>query len=93
MSNTVVVIGAGVIGLTSALLLAKEGNTVTVVGKHMPGDSDAEYASPWAGANVIPYVNIPISKAIILTEISQSSPQRSQPLGEKNLDRPQETRR
>lgn len=45
---------AGVIGLTSALLLAKEGNKVTVVGKHMPGDYDAEYASPWAGANVIP---------------------------------------
>ncbi|KAH9236717.1 hypothetical protein K456DRAFT_1747987 [Colletotrichum gloeosporioides 23] len=54
MSNTIVVIGAGVIGLTSALLLAKEGNSVTVVGKHMPGDYDAEYASPWAGANVIP---------------------------------------
>ncbi|KAF5497488.1 D-amino-acid oxidase [Colletotrichum siamense] len=54
MSNTVVVVGAGVIGLTSALLLAKEDNSVTVVGKYMPGDYDAEYASPWAGANVIP---------------------------------------
>ncbi|KAM5347476.1 hypothetical protein ACJ41O_010481 [Fusarium nematophilum] len=54
MSNTVVVVGAGVIGLTSALLLAREGHDVTVVGKHMPGDYDAEYASPWAGANVIP---------------------------------------
>ncbi|KAL5603805.1 hypothetical protein FOVSG1_006555 [Fusarium oxysporum f. sp. vasinfectum] len=54
MSNTIVVAGAGVIGLTSALLLAQEGNTVTVIGKHMPGDYDAEYASPWAGANVIP---------------------------------------
>ncbi|KAI8256596.1 D-amino-acid oxidase, partial [Colletotrichum sp. SAR 10_77] len=42
MSNTIVVVGAGVIGLTSALLLAKEGNSVTVVGKHMPGDYDAE---------------------------------------------------
>ncbi|KAF4817610.1 D-amino-acid oxidase [Colletotrichum tropicale] len=54
MSNTVVVVGAGVIGLTSALLLAKEDNSVTVVGKHMPGDYDAEYASLWAEANVIP---------------------------------------
>ncbi|KAJ3510139.1 hypothetical protein NM208_g15576 [Fusarium decemcellulare] len=54
MTNTVVVVGAGVIGLTSALLLAKEGNHVTVIAKHMPGDYDAEYASPWAGANVIP---------------------------------------
>jgi D-amino-acid oxidase len=44
-------------GLTCALLLAKrEGNAVTVVAKHMPGDYDAEYTSPWAGANVLPYV-------------------------------------
>ncbi|WKT53648.1 FAD dependent oxidoreductase [Fusarium oxysporum f. sp. vasinfectum] len=54
MTNTVVIVGAGVIGLTSALLLAKEGNKVTVIGKHMPGDYDAENGSPWAGANVIP---------------------------------------
>jgi len=46
---------AGVSGLTCALLLAKQpGNTVTVVAKHMPGDYDVEYTSPWAGANVLP---------------------------------------
>ncbi|KAG7287294.1 hypothetical protein NEMBOFW57_006802 [Staphylotrichum longicolle] len=51
----IVVVGAGVSGLTCALLLAKQkGNTVTVVAKHMPGDYDAEYTSPWAGANVLP---------------------------------------
>ncbi|SPQ25422.1 6915b9d0-2f00-4f3f-8ea4-b779cdbca041 [Thermothielavioides terrestris] len=51
----IVVLGAGVSGLTSALLLAKqEGNVVTVVAKHMPGDYDIEYTSPWAGANVMP---------------------------------------
>lgn len=27
---------------------------VTVVAKHMPGDYDIEYASPWAGANFMP---------------------------------------
>ncbi|CAM1511724.1 Fc.00g092370.m01.CDS01 [Cosmosporella sp. VM-42] len=55
MSNTVVVIGAGVSGLTSALLLAKNKvNKITVVAKHMPGDYDIEYASPFAGANVVP---------------------------------------
>jgi D-amino-acid oxidase len=27
---------------------------VTVVSKHMPGDYDIEYASPWAGANYWP---------------------------------------
>lgn len=49
---------AGVSGLTCALLLAKQkGNAVTVVAKHMPGDYDIEYTSPWAGANVLPYVN------------------------------------
>lgn len=46
---------AGVSGLTCALLLAKQkGNAVTVVAKHMPGDYDIEYTSPWAGANVLP---------------------------------------
>ncbi|RYP75637.1 hypothetical protein DL770_007370 [Monosporascus sp. CRB-9-2] len=48
----IVVIGAGVSGLTSAYLLSKEkDNAITVVAKHMPGDYDIEYASPWAGAN------------------------------------------
>ena len=27
---------------------------ITVVAKHMPGDYDIEYASPWAGANYWP---------------------------------------
>lgn len=46
---------AGVSGLTTALLLAREGkHNVTVVAKHMPGDYDIEYASPWAGANYLP---------------------------------------
>ncbi|KAF3061618.1 D-amino-acid oxidase [Daldinia childiae] len=51
----IVVVGAGVSGLTTAYLLSKqEGNVITVVAKHMPGDYDIEYASPWAGANVLP---------------------------------------
>ncbi|KAH7120334.1 FAD dependent oxidoreductase [Dactylonectria estremocensis] len=55
MTNTIVVIGAGVSGLTSALLLSKDRtNKITVVGKHMPGDYDIEYASPFAGANFMP---------------------------------------
>ncbi|KAH7319827.1 FAD dependent oxidoreductase [Stachybotrys elegans] len=52
---TIVVAGAGVSGLTTALLLSKnKANKVTVVAKHMPGDYDIEYASPWAGANMLP---------------------------------------
>ncbi|KAL3440654.1 D-amino-acid oxidase [Aspergillus insuetus] len=55
MINIIVVVGAGVSGLTSALLLSKNAaNRVTVVAKHMPGDYDIEYASPWAGANFWP---------------------------------------
>ncbi|RCI10644.1 hypothetical protein L249_4440 [Ophiocordyceps polyrhachis-furcata BCC 54312] len=55
MPTAIVIIGAGVSGLTSALLLSKsKGNAVTIVAKHMPGDYHIEYASPWAGANVLP---------------------------------------
>jgi len=35
---------------------------VTIVAKHMPGDYDAEYASPWAGANYLPSVS-PLTRA------------------------------
>ncbi|KAH8728664.1 FAD dependent oxidoreductase [Phaeosphaeriaceae sp. PMI808] len=46
---------AGVLGLSTALVLSKHTNiNVTVVSKHMPGDYDIEYASPWAGANYWP---------------------------------------
>ncbi|KAF3347265.1 hypothetical protein VD0002_g5067 [Verticillium dahliae] len=55
MVKNIVVLGAGVSGLTSALLLAKDtNNSVTVIAKHMPGDYDIEYTSPWAGANFMP---------------------------------------
>jgi hypothetical protein len=48
---------AGVSGLTTAYLLSKDpSNKITVLAKHMPGDYDIEYASPWAGANYMPYV-------------------------------------
>jgi glycine/D-amino acid oxidase-like deaminating enzyme len=44
-----------VIGLSTALVLSKHNDlNITVVSKHMPGDYDIEYASPWAGANYWP---------------------------------------
>ncbi|KAJ0424573.1 FAD dependent oxidoreductase [Aspergillus carlsbadensis] len=53
--KNVVVIGAGVAGLTTAHLLSKKpGYKILVAAKHMPGDYDIEYASPWAGANYMP---------------------------------------
>ncbi|KAL3439178.1 hypothetical protein BDV09DRAFT_182316 [Aspergillus tetrazonus] len=53
--NNILVLGAGVSGLTTAYLLSQDpSNSVTVVAKHMPGDYDIEYCSPWAGANYLP---------------------------------------
>ncbi|KAG9519440.1 FAD dependent oxidoreductase, partial [Aureobasidium melanogenum] len=53
--HRVVVLGAGVSGLTAAFILSKNKDyTITVAAKHMPGDYDIEYASPWAGANYLP---------------------------------------
>ncbi|KFY00049.1 hypothetical protein O988_03550, partial [Pseudogymnoascus sp. VKM F-3808] len=58
MAN-IVVVGAGVSGLTTALLLSKNpAYSVTIVAKHMPGDYDIEYTSPWAGANFAPHRNV-----------------------------------
>ncbi|KAF7721960.1 hypothetical protein EC973_003898 [Apophysomyces ossiformis] len=47
----VVVIGAGVTGLTAAIELKKRGHNVVVVAKCLPGDEDSEYTSLWAGAH------------------------------------------
>jgi len=43
-------VGAGVIGLQTALFLLKAGFDVTMMAKHFPGDDDIEYSSPRAGA-------------------------------------------
>lgn len=43
------VVGAGVQGLTVALILQKQGYDVTVIAKYWPGDLSIEYTSPWAG--------------------------------------------
>lgn len=57
MSSTdpqnITVLGAGVIGLTSSLVLSHKypSSKLTVVAKHFPGDRSIEYTSPWAGAN------------------------------------------
>ncbi|KAI9313541.1 hypothetical protein BX666DRAFT_1864121 [Dichotomocladium elegans] len=44
------VIGAGVIGLTTAVVLLAKGYDVTLLAKHFPGDRSGDYTSPWAGA-------------------------------------------
>lgn len=52
-SNAIVIVGAGIIGLDVALVLAKRGfgRHITVVAEHLPGDTSPAYTSPWAGCN------------------------------------------
>lgn len=48
----VVVLGAGVLGLTNAFELRERGYKVTVLARDLPTDSFSQtFASPWAGAN------------------------------------------
>ncbi|KAI8972098.1 FAD dependent oxidoreductase [Pilobolus umbonatus] len=49
--SDIVVLGAGVIGLTTALFLQQRGYQVAVIAKHVPGDMSIEYTSPYAGAH------------------------------------------
>lgn len=53
MSVPVVVVGAGVVGLTAALELKRSNAAydITVVGTFLPGDILISYTSPFAGAN------------------------------------------
>jgi D-amino-acid oxidase len=54
MSQTnFIILGAGVIGLTTAHELSSRYPTskITVLAKHLPGDRSIDYCSPWAGAN------------------------------------------
>lgn len=52
----VVVVGAGVIGLTAALELAENGYTVEIVAANVPTDPlTPKYTSPWAGAHYRPF--------------------------------------
>ncbi|KAJ9502515.1 hypothetical protein H2202_001636 [Exophiala xenobiotica] len=54
MPATVAVVGAGIIGLASALLLAEEGLNVSLIARELPGDGGIGWASPYAGATLIP---------------------------------------
>ncbi len=54
MREKVAVVGAGIIGLASALLLAEEGLTVSLIAREFPGDGGVGWASPYAGATLIP---------------------------------------
>lgn len=52
----VVVVGAGVIGLSCALTLSEAGHKVKVIAAHFPTDPlNSRYTSPWAGAHYRPF--------------------------------------
>ncbi|KAJ5047831.1 hypothetical protein NUH16_006328 [Penicillium rubens] len=51
----VAIIGAGVIGLLSALTLTDSGYRVTIIARDLPGDESQDWASPWAGAAIFPH--------------------------------------
>lgn len=78
---------AGVTGLTTALLLSKNPEyTITVAAKHMPGDYDIEYASPWAGADYLPYVLelfVPVVIGMIFSNVHYPSLIAYQGLGQR----------
>jgi D-amino-acid oxidase len=59
MDTHIVVIGAGVIGLTTALVLKQKGYThVTIIAKYVQGDMCIEYTSPFAGMIILNYFSI-----------------------------------
>nr|UUA81764.1 D-amino acid oxidase [synthetic construct] len=80
-SAKIVVIGAGVAGLTTALQLLRKGHEVTIVSEFTPGDLSIGYTSPWAGANWLTFYDggkLADYDAVsypILRELARSSPE------------------
>ncbi|KAJ5101970.1 D-amino-acid oxidase [Penicillium alfredii] len=72
MSETIVVIGAGVIGLSTALDIQqhlRRSQSILLVAREFPSDTSINYASPWAGAHYRP---VPGSSPQALREANQA---------------------
>lgn len=57
MSKEILIIGAGVIGLTNAWILSENGYKVKIIANRFPStfNDDIDYTSPWAGAHFRPF--------------------------------------
>lgn len=53
MTDEIVIVGAGIIGLYTAYILSKrdKASKITVVAEYLPGDQSINYTSPYAGGN------------------------------------------
>lgn len=70
--ETIVVIGAGVVGLSTALCIQqylKPSQSVLLVAREFPSDTSVNYASPWAGGHYRP---VPGSSPQALREAKQA---------------------
>lgn len=57
MTKDIVIVGAGVVGLTCAWILAEEGFHVKIIANKVPSSfkDDTNFTSPWAGAHFRPF--------------------------------------
>ncbi|KAL5533755.1 hypothetical protein ACEPAG_215 [Sanghuangporus baumii] len=56
--SSVVVLGAGVVGLSTALKIQEKGYSVTIVAETFPDDKkNIRYTSPWAGAHHVSFAH------------------------------------
>ncbi|KAJ5489667.1 hypothetical protein N7539_004557 [Penicillium diatomitis] len=53
-NDHILIVGAGVLGLTTAIQISLAGRKVTLLARDLPGDFTIDYASPWAGAHFRP---------------------------------------
>lgn len=57
MTKDIVIVGAGVVGLTCAWILAEERYHVKIIANKVPSSfkDDTDFTSPWAGAHFRPF--------------------------------------
>ncbi len=67
----VLVVGAGVIGLTTAVTLAEHGHRVTVIAEDVPGRTSLAAGASWGPYHVEPYEDVRAWSALTLTALTR----------------------